>query len=205
MKDNTTTITKADTIIDINNLRDMEISILCSMIESKESFNKIIDQLTPDYFTFLTLKLMYESISAVCIEMEQFDKDFIIEEVIIYARMQRKIHESSFRRILKCAPSTMLDADVLEVRHFSEQKYINIDDKKRMYFRFIEDSGDTTAVYANGRLIFIMSTNVFSIPKEIEDVQFNTLRNMEKVDPKNLAIEFDKNNSDYIEKFIVNR
>ncbi len=206
MQNTNIAIPHADTVIDVEHLRDIEIAILCSSIESKESFKTITSQLHAECFTFLTLKLIYESVSEVCMDMEHFNKDIIIEEVINYAKVEQKISEKSFRDILNNAPSKMLDIDIAEVKHFYQQKILHYGaDNKKMFFEFNEDTGKTVALYIDGRLFFISTTDIFSIPKEIEDVQYNTLQNTVQVNIETLTVEVDQANPDYVERFIVNR
>jgi len=53
--------------VTINSLRNIEIEIICSMIESKENFKKITNQIDQNYFTFITVHLIYKSLLVICL------------------------------------------------------------------------------------------------------------------------------------------
>lgn len=208
MENKTIVLPQVETVMIMDDLRDIENAILCSMLESFENFQKIKNKISPAHFTFATYRIIYEALLKIRIKLQTNDKNKLIFVVICMTERHFKIDEKRFREILNKEPSKNIDIDLAELEYFFKIKPKRTKDSMLSDFNFIDKEGTTTAFYSDNRIHNIYTADIFKLPQELQDTALNTIASLSniKLDGDNtLSMGIDPQTNKPTQSFTIHR
>lgn len=212
---------------DIIHLRDIEFRIIASMYESKKLFEKIINQVQSNDFTFTLNKMIYEYLVFYAQKDSFFGDDSKKTKIALNIYDIYNIHPHSIFKILDSRikhPKNIhdwidkhkvenLDLDIFELLDFSKKRQeiiiLQNDDKKAYATVKIEDEyGFYNAIYLNGIILEIDTTYIFHIPKELSDAFKNTFKNIMsyvQIDNYEVTMQINEDDPEDVEAFYLKK
>lgn len=171
--------------VDLQQLATSEVALLASMLETQEACEEINEKLEADDFTFFVNKIIFALLCKYKNNQISHPSEDPMFDIPAQIAVDANLEHYQVFSILHSKPSNNIELDINEVLNFSTvkkevmQSQTQPEDIDKSIVKIRYDCDEVKAIYYDGIVMQIETTNIFKLPVELCDTFYHTFANLQ--------------------------